>query len=140
MSTFVENYGFAKTTLKDNRGNLNLDHEIKWIGDYNGNQANIRLNIDDNGSKQNLHMQLDNDDIMKILGVQPVNMTLEKRLSRDFLDNTYTPIVLEGALQNITPYLPKKQYTRKHKRNYKRSYKHSHRPSYRRKTYRRSRK
>jgi hypothetical protein len=40
-------------------------------------------------------MQLNNEELMKLLGIQPVKIPLEKRLMNDFLSK---PITLEGAL------------------------------------------
>ena len=39
MPTYVENYGFTKTLIKDK--NHKIKHEVKWVGDYDGNVANI---------------------------------------------------------------------------------------------------
>ena len=72
MPTHIQNYGFTKTYIKDN--NNNLQNEVKWIGDYDGDKANIQLDINDNGDKKLVSIQLDNNDIMNILGVQPVKM------------------------------------------------------------------
>jgi hypothetical protein len=126
MSSYIKNYGITKTVIQDNNGNLN--QQIKWMGDYDGKTANIQFDIEDDDSKKFVSMELDNNDLMKLLGVQPVEMSLEKRLSRDFLDNTYTykPITLEGALI-------KRRKTRKHGRHHKRH--HKRRNSLKRRTY-----
>jgi hypothetical protein len=107
MSSYIQNYGFTKTIIKD--ADHNFNNELKWVGDYDGNVANIKLDINDNDSRKLVSMQLNNNDIMKIFGIQPVDLPLEQRLSRDFLGK---PIALEGALI--------KKKTRKHrrKRNY----------------------
>ena len=114
MSTHIQNYGFTKTFIKDN--NNNLQNEVKWIGDYDGDKANIQLDINDNGDKKLVSMQLDNNDIMGLLGIQPVKMSLENRLTNDFLN---TPIILGGALLT-------KRKTRKHYKKHN-SRKHSRR-------------
>ena len=112
MSTHIQNYGFTKTYIKDN--NNNLQNEVKWIGDYDGDKANIQLDINDNGNQQLVSMQLDNNDIMNLLGVQPIKMSLETRLTNDFLN---TPITLEGALiKGKTRRHYKKHNSRKHSR------------------------
>lgn len=116
MSTYIKNYGITKTFIKDNQHKLN--HEIKWMGDYDGNTANIQFDIDDNGSKEFVSMQLDNNDLRKLLGVQPIQIPLEERLSQDFLGKSYTPITLEGALI--------KRNTRKHRRHHKKHHKKHH--------------
>jgi hypothetical protein len=109
MTTYIQNYGFTKTLIKDN--NRKSKSEIKWIGDYDGNKANIQLDINDNGNNKLVSIQLDNNDLMNLLGIQPVEMSLENRLSNDFLGKPYKPITLEGALI--------KNKTRKHKRRHK---------------------
>jgi hypothetical protein len=80
----MQNYGFAKTII--NKNNKKTKNEIMWNGDYNGNIANIEVNMNDNGNKEIIKMQLDNNDILNMLGVQPINMPLEQRLQTDFLD------------------------------------------------------
>jgi hypothetical protein len=107
MSTYIQNYGFTKTYIKNN--NKKLKNEIKWIGDYDGNKANIDLDINDNGNRKLVSMQLDNKDIMNILGIQPVQIPLEQRLTNDFFVEPYRPITLEGALT--------KRKTRKHSKH-----------------------
>ena len=119
MSTHIQNYGFTKTYIKDN--NKHLQNEVKWIGDYDGDKANIQLDINDNGNQQFVSMQLDNNDIMNLLGIQPVKMSLENRLTNDFLN---TPITLEGALiKRKTRGHYKKKYSRRNhsRRNHNRS-------------------
>ena len=67
-------------------------------------------------------MKLDNNDLINLLGIQPVEIPLEQRLSNDFFDKPYTPITLEGALT--------KRRTRRHssrKRKHRNTYrKHRH--------------
>ena len=118
MSTYIQNYGITKTLIKDSEHNLDLDHQIKWVGNYDGNNANITLDINNNGSKEFVSMNLDNDDLMKLLSIHPVEMSLENRLSRDFLGKSYKPITLEGAL--IKRRKTRKHKNKKHYRNHKR--------------------
>jgi hypothetical protein len=122
MSSYIKNYGITKTIIKDNEHKLN--HEVKWMGDYDGEIANIQFDINDNGSKEFVSMQLNNTDLMKLLGVQPIQMSLEERLSQDFLGksyNSYKPITLEGALI--------KKKTRKHRQHHKKHYKRHRSPN-----------
>lgn len=117
MSTYIKNYGITKTIIQDNHHKI--DNQIKWFGDYDGNMANIQLDIDDNGSKEFVSMKLDNNDLMKLLGIQSIELPLEQRLSRDFLDKPYKPIPinLEGAL--IRKKTRKHRSRRHHKKNVK---------------------
>ena len=117
MPTYIQNYGFTKTYIKDN--NKKVKNEIKWIGDYDGNKANVKLDINDNGIKEVVSIQLDNNDLMNILGIQPIQKPLDQRLTNDFLDESYTPITLEGILT--------KRKTRKHSRHKHSRHKHSSR-------------
>ena len=117
MPTYIQNYGFTKTYIKDN--NKKVKNEIQWIGDYDGNKANVKLDINDNGIREVVSMQLDNNDLMNILGIQPIQKPLEQRLTNDFLDESYTPITLEGVLT--------KRKTRKHSSRKHSSRKHSSR-------------
>ena len=116
MSTYIQNYGFTKTYIKDN--NKKVKNEIQWIGDYDGNKANVKLDINDNGIKKVVSMQLDNNDLMNILGIQPVQIPLEERLTNDFFVEPYRPITLEGALT--------KRKTRKHSKHKYLSRRHKH--------------
>ena len=111
MSTYIENYGFTKTFISDN--NKNINNETEWIGNYDGNLANLNINMNTNGNKESISLQLDNNDLMELLSVQPVEKPLDQRLRDDFLiaqslDKKYNPITLEGAF--------KKKKTRHRKR------------------------
>jgi len=97
MSSYIQNYGFTKTLIQDNEHKL--QNEIQWKGDYNGEIANIDLDINNNGNREFVSMQLNNNDIRQILGIQPIEIPLEKRLKNDFLSHKLSkPITLEGAL------------------------------------------
>ena len=115
MSTHIQNYGFTKTFIKDN--NRKIKNEIKWIGDYDGKNANIQLDINDNGKKEFVSMKLDNNDLIQLLGIQPVEVPLEQRLSNDFFDKPYTPITLDGVLtkRKHRKHLSKKYLKRKNR-------------------------
>jgi hypothetical protein len=111
MTTYVQNYGFTKTTMKNNGSHIN--NEIKWNGEYDGKVANLDVNINDNGHKEVVSLQLTNNDLIELFGTKPVEMSLDERLYNDFLltnvgDNdtstaSYSPMVLEGALINKPP-------------------------------------
>ena len=98
MPSYIQNYGFTKTLFQDDNNN-EINNMVKWKGDYDGKLANIDVDINDNGKKELVSMQLNNNDIRNMFGIQPVEGSLEKRLTKDFL---YKPkskaITLEGAL------------------------------------------
>jgi hypothetical protein len=112
MTSYIQNYGFTKTLIQDN--NRNINNVIQWKGDYDGNIANVNVDMNTNGDREIVNMRLNNDDLRHIFGIQPVEIPLEKRLMNDFLyDKPYKPITLEGALT--------KRKSRRHRRkHYKR--------------------
>lgn len=95
MPSYIQNYGFTKTTFQDNLNKNEINHLMKWQGDYDGKIANINVDIDDNGNRELVSMRLDNNDIRQLFGIQPIEVPLEKRLANDFLRR---PIALEGVL------------------------------------------
>jgi hypothetical protein len=102
MPPYIQNYGFTKTLFQDDDNN-EINNMVKWEGDYDGKLANIDIDINDNGKRKLVSMQLNNNDIRNMFGIKPVEGSLEKRLTKDFLHNTtskskYKPITLEGAL------------------------------------------
>lgn len=99
MTSYIQNYGFTKTLLKDK--NNTLQNEIQWQGDYDGKMANIDVNINDNGNKQAINVQLDNNDIRQLFGIQPIEVPLEKRLANDFLYNPNRILLHRIPLQGI---------------------------------------
>lgn len=101
MTTYIQNYGFTKTTINNN--NQKINNEIQWKGDYDGDTANIDVKINDNGNKEFVSLQLTNNDLINLFGMKPIDMPLDERLNIDFLLDdvsmkSYDPIVLEGAL------------------------------------------
>lgn len=85
MSTLIQNYGFTKTYLQEN--NKKKENSIQWIGDYDGKMAKVQLDINDNGHNEVINMKLNNNELMNLLGVQPVQIPLAERLMNDFLSD-----------------------------------------------------
>jgi len=104
----MQNFGFAKTII--NKNNKKTKNEIMWNGDYNGNIANIEVNMNDNGHREIVKMKLDNNDILNILGVQPINISLEQRLQTDFLDEQFSLEGLPTTKQSHSTHLNGHQY------------------------------
>lgn len=104
MSSYIQNYGFTKTLIQDNKHKIN--NEVKWKGDYDGKIANIDIDINDNGNREFISMNLTNNELRELLGIQPVEIPLEKRLKNDFISNN--PIILDSVLIN--------KKTRRHRR------------------------
>ena len=98
IQTYIKNSGITKTILHDN--NKNKTNEIKWDTDYDGNIANISLDLKNNGSHKNYTFSLDNNDLANILNTHSVNIPLDKRLKNDFKK---PPIIYQIELDNNTP-------------------------------------
>jgi hypothetical protein len=110
MSSYIQNYGFTKTLIKENN---HYNKIVKWNGEYDGKFANINIAINNNNKQKIINIQLTNDEIMDILKIQPVEIPLETRLSQHFLNK---PIILEGVLiknKSIKKKRHKKRKTRK---------------------------
>ncbi len=108
MLTNIQNMGFISTKIND------YDENIRWVGEYDGKNANIDLLQNINGLKEHYHIQLDNNDIGNILGIQPVLKPLEKRLIEDF----NVPVALEGMFKRrrTNKRNRKRRRTRKYKK------------------------
>ena len=116
----MQNFGFAKTII--NKNNKKTKNEIMWNGDYNGHIANIEVNMNDNGNREIVKMKLDNNDILNMLGVQPINIPLEERLQNDFLDD-HSFQALDSRTHNRIKYLNShsKSKKTKHRRIHKKT-------------------
>ena len=104
MKSYIKNYGSTKTYIRHNK--KKSVNEINWMGDYNGNEANIDVSINANGHKEQIKMNLDNNDIIKLLNIPSIERPLYERLSADFLHP-----------QNIKVISYNKTKTRKSKKN-----------------------
>ena len=77
----------SKGYIKQN--NNNHVEGMKWNADYDGNEANIQLDVNKNGHVQHRKIQLHNKQLgtlAKLLSVPSVNKPLEKRLLDDYDD------------------------------------------------------
>jgi hypothetical protein len=83
LDTFIKNKGITKTIIHNN--NKNYYNEVNWDADYDGEKANISLDIDENGKKEHVEMKMNNDELAELLNIPSENSMLDKRLYRDFL-------------------------------------------------------
>jgi hypothetical protein len=86
LDTFIKNKGNTKTIIHNK--NKNYYSEIKWDADYDGENANLSLDIDDNGTKGHIEMKMDNDELAELLNIPSENKSLDKRLYHDFLSKS----------------------------------------------------
>lgn len=85
--TYIKNKG--TTTLMSSIPNDEYYSEdkynkIDWDIDYDGNRANVEMDINSNGKTKHLEYELTNEDLENILNVPSFRMPLEERLVRDF--------------------------------------------------------
>jgi len=85
QKTTIENKGITKTVINTN-GDKN-ENEIRWKADYDGEKADIKVDISKNCKKDKVRIQLNNSDLANILGIKPVPLPIHKRLENDFLDS-----------------------------------------------------
>lgn len=64
-------------------GNDNYN-KIDWDIAYDGNLANIEMDVNSNGKSKHFNYELTNDDLADILNVPSFQMPLEERLMADF--------------------------------------------------------
>ena len=83
----IKNKGVTKTVIRSN--GRSKTNRINWDADYDGEVANISLDIEDDGIKNNYSSRLTNDDIAALLTPpQETQMSLEERLLNDFGNET----------------------------------------------------
>jgi hypothetical protein len=75
LQTFIKNKGITKTIIHNNNNNRNEINEIKWDADYNGDKANISIDMNENNGKIVKHydIELDNDNLAELLSIPSVN-------------------------------------------------------------------
>jgi len=85
LNTFIKTKGITKTLIHNN--NKNYVNELNWDADYDGENANISLDINENGTKEHLNMKINNDKLAELLNIPSENTMLDERLYNDFLSN-----------------------------------------------------
>jgi hypothetical protein len=81
--TYIKTMGSAKAYIQ--RGMQRDAKEVNWDVDYNGDNADIDLDIGSNGEMTHYKAILSNEDLANLLNIPSVNEPLENRLQNDFL-------------------------------------------------------
>ena len=81
--TYIKTMGSAKAYIQ--RGMQRDAKEVNWDVDYNGDNADIDLDIGTNGEMTHYRAVLSNEDLANLLNIPSVNEPLENRLQNDFL-------------------------------------------------------
>jgi hypothetical protein len=83
LDTYIKNRGMTKTIIHSN--NRNTINETNWDADYDGNVANVSLDLSKNGRNKHLDFRFTNDDLANLLTIPSVNQPIHKRLKIDFV-------------------------------------------------------
>jgi hypothetical protein len=86
LNTFIKTKGITKTLIHNN--NKNYINELNWDADYDGEKANISLDIDENGTKGHINMKMNNDELAELLNIPSESTMLDERLYNDFFRNS----------------------------------------------------
>lgn len=76
---YIKNMGSTQTFIKVPYEREKY-YDINWNANYDGERANIRLNIDDNGDNAEIMAKLDNNDLAQMLNIPSVRGDLHERL------------------------------------------------------------
>ena len=82
LDTYIKNRGMTKTIIHNN--NHNTINETNWDADYDGDVANVSLDLSKNGRNKHLDFKLTNDDLANLLTIPSVRQPIHKRLKMDF--------------------------------------------------------
>jgi len=116
--TFIKNKGITQTFIQDN--NHKHINKSSWDAEYDGNAANISVDLNDNGHKKHYDIQLDNDDLANILNIKGVDTDLDKRLINDYKKrNINKPIYEKNILPLSLPLMiSNEKHTKKRYKHY----------------------
>ena len=81
---YIDNKGITQTKVYDNNNNKINEKDIKWDAKYDGNIADINLEMKNDGEKKKLYMKFNNEDLAEILNVPSVGNDLLKRIKNDY--------------------------------------------------------
>ena len=107
LNTYIKNQGITQTIIHNN--NRNHFNQVNWDADYDGNIANISVNLNTDGKRDRFNISLDNEDLANILTIPSVNTPIDKRLKMDFQEPNYQlePLFLELPTPEIKSRKPK---------------------------------
>ena len=89
---YIKNQGNARTiTYKNKKKDVK---QVNWNAEYDGNVANLAVNLLVNNKFKHYEATLDNKDLEEMLGIPSVHLPLEKRLQQDFKEKS-NPYIIE---------------------------------------------
>jgi len=103
---YIQNFGSTKTRIKTK--NKQSEREIKWLGDYDGEEAKLQLDVINDNERKVYNIKMNNEQLSQLLGVHPVNTPLEDRIRNDLLVNNEEQRNIQDLLVSI-PNKPQEQ-------------------------------
>ena len=82
LDTYIKNRGMTKTIIHNN--NHNTVNETNWDADYDGDVANVSLDLIKNGRNKHLDFKFTNNDLANLLTIPSVRQPIHKRIKMDF--------------------------------------------------------
>jgi len=76
---YVQTIGTSETYVKNN--NRKSESKIKWMGDYNGEDAKLQVDINNDNKRKVYNFKMNNEQLSHLLGMPPANMSLEAQMS-----------------------------------------------------------
>jgi len=80
----VKNIGSSQSFFQDNKHHKKTSG-LKWDANYNGKNANIKLDVYNNNKKKKYNIKLNKKDLSKILNHHTNDVPLDEQLKTDFL-------------------------------------------------------
>ena len=76
---YVQTIGSSETYVKNN--NKKSESKIKWMGDYNGEDAKLQVDINNDKKRKVYNFKMNNEQLSHLLGMPPANMSLESQMT-----------------------------------------------------------
>ena len=76
---YVQTIGSSETYVKNN--NRKSESKIKWMGDYNGADAKLQVDINNDKKRKVYNFKMNNEQLSHLLGMPPADMSLEDQMS-----------------------------------------------------------
>lgn len=76
---YVQTIGSSETYVKNN--NKKSESKIKWMGDYNGADAKLQVDINNDKKHKVYNFKMNNEQLSHLLGMPPADMSLEDQMS-----------------------------------------------------------
>jgi len=108
LQNYIKNTGSTQTIIKDSY-NRPVFNNINWEADYNGNIANINVDINDNGDDYQIKAKMDNAVLAELLAIPVVRSDLTKRLHNDFPVNRRPIQMMEIPMIKMPMSMPQRE-------------------------------